>query len=83
MGITHESAFKFLEEMEFTALMKNRVTPEIVSQILTYCLQGDAKAWLHMFVTTHRNAHQQDPEYCVVRAAFLTQFAHVRSANDV
>ena len=82
-GLPYESAFKFLERMEFTALMKDRSTPEILSQILTYCLQGDAKAWLQMYVTTHRNAHQQDPEYRIVRAAFLTHFARVRSPNDV
>ena len=63
--------------------MKDKATPDIISQILTYCLQGGAKAWLQMFVTMHKNAHQQDPEYCVVRAAFLTQFARVRSPNDV
>ena len=31
----------------------------------------------------HRNAHQHDPQYRVVRAAFLTQFAGVRSPNEV
>ena len=82
-GLPHENACKFLERMEFTALMKDRSTPEILSQILTYCLQGDAKAWLQMYVTTHRNAHQHDPEYRVVRAAFLMQFARVRSPNEV
>ena len=75
--------FKFLEKMEFTALIKDRATPEILSHILTYCLQCDARARLQMFVTTHRNAHQQDLENRVVRAAFLTQFAHVRSPNEV
>ena len=57
-GLSHESAFKFLERMEFTALMKDKATLEILSQILTYYLQGDAKAWLQMFVTIHRNTHQ-------------------------
>ena len=62
--------------------MKNRETREILSKILAFCLQGDAKAWLEMFVTTYRNAHQQDHQYGAVRATFLTQFT-IRSLSEV
>lgn len=84
-GLPQESATRFLEKMEFTALMKDRAAPEILFQILSYCLQGDAKAWLQTQVTVFRTAHpsQQNPEYAVVRAAFLARFAQARSPNEL
>ena len=86
-GMPQENAMRFLEKMEFTALMKDRATPEILFQVLSYCLQGDAKAWLQTQVTVFRAAHPQqpqlNPEYAVIRAAFLARFAQARSPNEL
>ena len=38
LGMPHENAMMFLEKMEFTALMKDRATPKILFQVLSYCL---------------------------------------------
>ena len=61
-GMPQENATRFLEKMEFTALMKDSATLEIMFQVLSYCLQGDAKAWLQTHVTVFRAAHPQQPQ---------------------
>ena len=41
-----EASEKFMEALEFTALIKDRNAPEVLLQIVSFCLVGEARAWM-------------------------------------
>lgn len=71
-----------MEALEFTALIKDRNAPEVLLQILYFCLVGEARAWMREFtVNFQEEDDRRAPSYAEVRAAFLESFPCVRDAD--
>ena len=81
-GLPNEDSEKFMEALEFTALIKDRNAPEVLLQILSFCLVGEARAWMREFTANFQEeGNGRAPNYLEVRATFMERFPCVRDAD--
>lgn len=63
-GLPNEDSERFLENLEFIALIKDKNAQEVLLQVLSLCLLGEAKTWLRAFTAGFEDGlgEHRDPE---------------------
>ena len=73
--LSNEDSEKFMEALKFTTFIKDQNAPEMLLQILSFCLVGEACAWMREFIANFQEEDdRRAPGYVEVRAAFLERF---------